>query len=254
MCKDACLVQGEVWTVAHGCGAIRAAGILMRAISGVVVAAALAASGVVAVTPANVLAASASTSTSPSTSAPRTANAQPTSHTQLAAHTQPTSKTRTEQQTACPGAELRPSHANASVIDTATLCLIDHVRVAHGLRPLLANRELQAVAISQVKEMIRLDYFSDTRPSGATPAALIAATPYGRHARRLSTAESIGWGTGRFATPAQMVAAWLGSPAHRAIVLSGELLEAGVGAVAAAPSRLTQGQSGATYALELARR
>lgn len=155
---------------------------------------------------------------------------------------------------ACPGANLRPDRANTATVEQATLCLIDRARVAHGMHALKTNRELRAVATSQVKDMIRLDYFSDDRPSGTTPAALIAATRYGRHAHGLSTAESIGWGTGSYATPAQIVTAWLQSPSHREVIFTGEFLEAGVGSTAAVPSRLAQGHAGATYALELARR
>jgi uncharacterized protein YkwD len=155
---------------------------------------------------------------------------------------------------ACTGANLRPNGANAATIDAATLCLVDRARAAHHLRPLKTNRELHAVAVSQVKVMVRLDYFSHDRPSGETPATLIAATRYGRHTRRLSSAENIGWGTGRYATPAQMVTAWLQSPPHREAILTGEYREAGVGAAPAVPSHLAEGQAGATYALELARR
>ena len=154
----------------------------------------------------------------------------------------------------CPGSNVRPRRTNAARIDTATLCLIDEVRVAHGLHALRANRELQTVAVSQVETMVRLDYFSDTRPSGATPETLIAATRYGRHAESLSTAENIGWGTKSDATPAQMVTAWLQSPPHRENIFTAEFLEAGVGATAAVPSLLAHGESGATYALELATR
>ncbi len=153
----------------------------------------------------------------------------------------------------CEGAYVYPNPANAATIDAATLCLIDHARTAHGLRPLKTNRELQAVAVSQVKTMVRLDYFADNRPSGTTPAALIAATPYGEHARGLSIGENIGWGTGGYATPAQMVTAWLQSPPHRKIILTGEYSDAGVGVTPAAPSHLAGGQTGATYALELAK-
>jgi uncharacterized protein YkwD len=154
---------------------------------------------------------------------------------------------------ACAWANLRPTRTNAAKVDAATLCLIDRTRVAHGLAALRANRQLQAVAVSQVTSMVRLDYFADDRPSGATPLALILQTSYGRHARSVSAAENIGWGTGGRATPAQMVAGWLRSAAHRAAILTGEFSEAGVGTTAAAPSRLAQGRAGATYALELAR-
>jgi uncharacterized protein YkwD len=148
-----------------------------------------------------------------------------------------------------------PLPANTATIDAATLCLIDQARVAHGLRPLQTNRELQGVAVSQVKTMVRLDYFADDRPSGTTPAALIAATRYGERARGgLSIGENIGWGTGGCATPAQMVTAWLQSPPHRKIILTSKYSDAGVGVIPAAPSRLAEGQPGATYALELAAR
>ncbi len=154
----------------------------------------------------------------------------------------------------CPETNLLPSPMNAATIDAATLCLIDQVRIAHGLLPLKTNRELQAVAVSQVRSMVRFDYFADNRPSGTTPGALIAAKPYGRHATSLSTGENIGWATGGLATPAQMVTAWLQSPPHREIILTGEYREAGVGTTAAAPTRFAEGQTGATYALELAKR
>jgi uncharacterized protein YkwD len=153
----------------------------------------------------------------------------------------------------CPGANLLPSRTNTATIDTATLCLIDHLRTAHHLHPLRANDQLQGVAISQVKDMVRLDYFADDRPSGQTPANLIAATPYGQHSKSLSIGENIGWGTGADATPGQMVSGWMQSPPHREIILTGEYTDAGIGVTPAVPSAFAEGQHGATYALELAK-
>ncbi len=155
---------------------------------------------------------------------------------------------------ACAWANLQPAPTNATTIDAATLCLINQIRGVYALRPLKANSELQSVAVSQVNSMVSLDYFADDRPSGTTPGALIAATSYGRHARSLSMAENIGWGTGLQATPAQMVAGWMLSPPHRESILTGEFREAGVGATSAAPASFAEGEPGATYALEMARR
>jgi uncharacterized protein YkwD len=154
----------------------------------------------------------------------------------------------------CSGANLVPSSHDTAAVDAATLCLVDQIRRAHRLKGLRFNRDLQAVANSQVETMVSMDYFGDIRPSGATPAHLIAETPYGRHAGALLTAENIGWGTGVDATPAQMVAAWMRSVPHRQIVLSREFRDGGVGAMAATPARVTGGEAGATYALELATR
>jgi uncharacterized protein YkwD len=154
---------------------------------------------------------------------------------------------------ACTGANLWPTSTNTARIQSATLCLIDRVRLAHGLRALRANRRLRAVAMSQVRSMVRLNYFADVRPSGLTPLALILASSYGRGARSVSAAQSVGWGTQTLATPAQMVAGWLRSPPHRAIILTRKFRDAGIGAIAAAPAMVAQGQAGATYALEVAR-
>jgi uncharacterized protein YkwD len=161
---------------------------------------------------------------------------------------------RARQARACANEALQPTGANTARVQSATLCLIDRVRLSHGLRPLRANRRLRAVAMSQVRSMVRMNYFADDRPSGLTPLALIMASSYGRGARSVSAAQSVGWGTVTLATPAQMVAGWMRSPPHRAIILTGEFRDAGIGAIGAAPARVAQGQAGATYALELARR
>jgi uncharacterized protein YkwD len=119
-----------------------------------------------------------------------------------------------------------------------------------------ANRELQDVATEQVDDMVTWNYFADDRPPDQTPVSLIEATNYSAHSARLSTGQNIGWGTGPYATPAQMVEAWMISPPHREIILLSEYREAGVGVAPAVPSVLAQSQSlpGATYAIEFAAR
>jgi uncharacterized protein YkwD len=154
----------------------------------------------------------------------------------------------------CPGGDLSPTSANAARVDTATLCLIDQVRSAHRLRPLRANGELRSLATSQVVSMVRWDYFADNRPPGLTPMALIADTRYSAHTKKLSIGQNIGWGTGEYATPASMVAAWMASPPHRKIILTGEFREAGAGVTPAVPSVLEPELGGATYAIEFGAR
>jgi uncharacterized protein YkwD len=101
--------------------------------------------------------------------------------------------------------------------------------------------------------MIRFNYFSDVRPSGQTPGALIHATSYAARAN-LITGEDIGLGTGSLATPAQMVNSWLRSPAHREIMLDPAFRDIGVGVIAAVPSFFSPRQRGATYAIEFGAR
>jgi uncharacterized protein YkwD len=154
----------------------------------------------------------------------------------------------------CAGANLSPNRANAAAVERAIVCLIDRLRAQRHLRALHFNRYLRSVADAQVRLMVRWNYFSDIRPSGQTPAGLIARTHYAVHAPTLSTGQNIGWGTGSNQTPASMVAAWMNSPPHRQIILTGEFHDIGAGVAAAVPSLLDRGRLGATYAVEFAAR
>ncbi len=163
-----------------------------------------------------------------------------------------TASTKAKAHPSCAYANLRPTVADTALIDGATLCLIDQVRAAYRLRPLHVNRELQAVAGKQVTEMVRDDYFGDNSPSGQTPGRLIAALPYGAHASSLATAQNLGWGTRSAATPAGILTAWMRSPPHRKVILTGAFRDVGVGVSPAVPSILGHGARGATYAVEFA--
>jgi uncharacterized protein YkwD len=155
----------------------------------------------------------------------------------------------------CAGADLFPTSANAAAVDAATLCLINQIRGLYHLRSLRTNHELQRAAGAQVYDMVSQDYFSHESPSGQTPLTRVLATRYPARSRRISTAQNIAWGTGPYATPVGIVAAWMHSAPHRAIILSGEYRDAGVGVAVPVPSVVEEeGQSGATYAVEFGMR
>jgi uncharacterized protein YkwD len=150
----------------------------------------------------------------------------------------------------CANAYLQPNGRNVAAVDRATLCLIDRVRAAHGVRGLRPNGQLHAVAASQVASMLRWNYFADVRPSGQTPLALVCVTPYRAHNASVSVGQNIAWASGGAGTPAHMVAEWMASPPHREIMLSGEYRDAGVAVASALPSVLDRGSRGAVYAVE----
>lgn len=161
---------------------------------------------------------------------------------------------KTSAPTSCPNADLQPTRSNLAAIDAATFCLIEQVRVAHHLQPLRFNEPLQSVAAGQARDMVAGNYFGDNSISGLTPMQRILATPYPSHAKRVNSAQNIGWATGPLATPAAMVAAWMHSPPHRAIILTAHFRDVGIGVTPAAPSSLAQGLGGATYTLEFGQR
>lgn len=154
----------------------------------------------------------------------------------------------------CAGTRLRPTDTNLARVRAATVCLIDRARRAAHLEALRSNRSLQSVAVGQSLEMVLGDYFGGDSRSGATPMRRIVATRYPAHSVSISTAQNIGWGTGTDATPAEMVDAWMRSPAHREIILTQEFREIGVGIAPAAPAVLAGGRPGATYAVEFGAR
>jgi uncharacterized protein YkwD len=157
---------------------------------------------------------------------------------------------------ACRGEDSSPNGANAALIDSATLCLMNRIRAAHHLAPLRLNASLGQIATGQASDMVRGHYFGDQSLAGKTPLARILASSYVAHKPklRLHAAQNIGWGTGHTATPAGIVQAWIESPPHRAIILTGSYRDAGVGVSPSVPSGFSGQWHGATYAAEFGTR
>jgi uncharacterized protein YkwD len=151
---------------------------------------------------------------------------------------------------ACANTSLQPTATDQAAIDQATLCLVNAIRRAHGLHSLHANAQLGKVAASQVSSMISADYFADVRPTGQTPMSLIGVTRYRAHTAGIAVGQNIAWGSGALASPAHIVAEWMASPPHRAIILTGYYRDAGVGVDPGLPGVLRAGHQGGTYAME----
>jgi uncharacterized protein YkwD len=157
---------------------------------------------------------------------------------------------------ACPGANAAPTGHNTALVEAATLCLMNELRVAHGMRPLRVNHALTRIASGQASDMVRGHYFADQSLSGQSPLSRIMASRYVAHAAgaHLITAQNIGFGTGPNATPAGIVRAWMLSPPHREIMLTPGYRDAGVGASPSVPSGIASRWLGGTYAVEFGTR
>jgi uncharacterized protein YkwD len=149
--------------------------------------------------------------------------------------------------TPCRDAHLAPNARNAARIASATICLVNQQRALHRLRALRTNRALARIASGQAWDMVRGDYFADHSLGGRSPQERIVPALRPSHVR--TTAQNIGWGTGGNATPEAIVRAWMNSPPHRQIILTGAYNEAGAGMTPSLPPML--GSRGATYALDL---
>ncbi len=151
----------------------------------------------------------------------------------------------------CANTSLRPTPGNIALIRSATLCLINRERVAHGERPLRPNRRLRRAAQAHSESMALGDYFEHDGgggPGGGTPLTRIRDAGYISSSRvGYELGENIAWGTLWLSTPRAIVGAWMASAGHRANILDPRYRETGIGVSAQPPASLAHGQPGAIY-------
>jgi uncharacterized protein YkwD len=113
--------------------------------------------------------------------------------------------------------------ASAAKLRRAMLCLVNHTRIAAGLRPFRGERHLARAASRHAADMGRRHYFAHVSPSGESPMSRARSAGW-----RGGVGEVIAWGCGTLSSPSATLRAWLNSPPHRAILL-GNARRAGVG-------------------------
>jgi uncharacterized protein YkwD len=133
-----------------------------------------------------------------------------------------------------------PARADAPV---DTLRFVNKARATRGLPALKADKRLAQAARAHSLDMVAHGYFDHVAPNGEGLRARVARTGWLRRRFPWQLAENLAWGTGDLARPEAIVAAWMGSPPHRRIMLSRTLRVVGIGIVLGTPS----GAAGATY-------
>jgi uncharacterized protein YkwD len=148
----------------------------------------------------------------------------------------------------CPDAELRPSEADLDRIRAATLCLVNRERASHGEAALQPNAHLREAAQGHTESMVTADYFEHTGPGGQTLLQRLRNADY-IYSSQIGYAigENIAWGTGQLGTPRAIVAAWMGSPGHRANILDPRYRDTAIGISARLPASVAHGQLGGIY-------
>jgi uncharacterized protein YkwD len=126
----------------------------------------------------------------------------------------------------CPDANLIPTVKVSKRIDAAVLCLMNQQRALAHRKPLKPSKRLAKAALRHTMSMVAGPFFSHQGPKEPGFASRLKKLkpPF-----KSSAAENIGAGTGPYATPAQMVDAWMHSPPHRTNMLSPLYKAAGVG-------------------------
>jgi uncharacterized protein YkwD len=148
----------------------------------------------------------------------------------------------------CPDADSDPALVAPAQITQATLCLVNAERTDRGIAALRTNARLAQAAAAHASDMVVRHYFAHASLDGRTFADRIKRTGYLTSALRWFVGENLAWGTGPYATPRAIVAAWMNSAGHRENILEAGFKEIGLGLAAGNP-RDTSGEGG-TYATE----
>jgi uncharacterized protein YkwD len=111
------------------------------------------------------------------------------------------------------------AHANAGArlggSERAVIRLVNQVRAQHGLGHVRASHALSRAADRHSRDMLRRDFFDHASSDG---------TPFDRRVRRFAHASMIGETLAALGRrrdgAATVVSMWMGSPPHRAILLT----------------------------------
>ena len=147
-------------------------------------------------------------------------------------------------QQGCANADVMPTAANDAAVRAAILCLHNRIRAQRGLPSLRENGRLRKAAERHSADMVRRGFFEHTTPNGVSMTDRITASRYVPRNAGWAIGENLAWGTGRLATPREVMRAWMDSPGHRANVVRRAYREIGIGVVTGTPSA---GPGGATY-------
>jgi uncharacterized protein YkwD len=130
---------------------------------------------------------------------------------------------------ACADAQAPPGTVSNRAYSRALECLVNEQRAGAGLGALDHDRRLARAARRFSSSMVRERFFDHVSPEGSTLGTRAQAAGYSGGA----LGETIGWGAGVLGTPEAIVRAWMESPPHHAILMSGGFQRIGLGVASA---------------------
>ena len=128
-----------------------------------------------------------------------------------------------------------------TALEVAVVREMNRVRTARGLGPLRAAPSLRAAARSHSQAMLSYGFFSHHSKDGTAFSERIRRYYTDSGYARWAVGEALMASPGRVVDAEAVVAAWLNSPPHRAIVLSPTWRDAGIGVLYAPSAPATFG-------------
>ncbi len=123
-------------------------------------------------------------------------------------------------------AEARKRESRLDRTERQLIRQVNRVRAAHGLRRYSSSRALSRSANSHSADMLRGDFFAHASSNGTSFEGRVR-----RYTRAARLGENLAWVPGghRRDAVSQVIGMWMGSPSHRAAVLSPVYHRIGVG-------------------------
>jgi uncharacterized protein YkwD len=151
------------------------------------------------------------------------------------------------QAAACPAATLTVGAAPSAVVESAVSCLVNRERAARGRAAVERDGALEVAAQRHAADMVARGYFAHVSPTGGTVDKRAGRAGY-LTAECWVVGEDLGWAPPGAASAQAVVAAWMHSPSHRAVILDPAFRDIGIGLVGWGPMG---DRDGATFVLEL---
>jgi uncharacterized protein YkwD len=107
--------------------------------------------------------------------------------------------------------------------ESRVMTLLNGIRHEHGLSKLTGSIALRNAARSHTADMLARGYFEHSSGSESFDKRIH------RFLKSPLVGENIAWGTGAYGTAEGLVNLWMHSPAHRHIILMGDLHRVGLG-------------------------
>ena len=128
-----------------------------------------------------------------------------------------------------------PTPTTVTKDEALLITLINQQRAKHHLAPVKLNTCLMDASRAHSAEMAAKTYFTHNSRNGESFFRRLQRYGYKRTGYHLwMVGEDIAWGTGLLSSPVAIVDSWMKSPPHRAVILTPQFREIGVGTALAA--------------------
>ena len=151
----------------------------------------------------------------------------------------------------CPNADTIPTADNLDEIRAAVICLHNEERTKAKVAALRSDERLVKSAQGHSDDMVTRQFFAHDTPDGINPFDRMRRAGYINSQVVWNAGETIAWASGTYATPRNIMYAWIESTSQRLTLLAPDFRHIGVGITLGAPvERDSSAAQAVTYTVD----